>query len=227
MELFSSVCVKLIPKITENGTNSDQSENKENQPQLTNGNSDKGGNASEDEIEHINNGNDFEIEDIGTFDEPEKSKATEKTPKSNEKSSKSSEKVVDSESEEEVEIVKDSPSEAFWFLEDGVVKSSKDVPDHFKNDEGTGPKLDCSVGGLYYKIYADSHERRMAASIVIKPAHITHRKLHLQEENRNFPDTVSYMAAVKDTYLEKMLNTNPDLSIQTFCNQVHTQIIQN
>ena len=43
----------------------------------------------------------------------------------------------------------------------------------------------------------------MAASIVIKPAHITHRKLHLQEENRNFPDTVSYMAAVKDTYLEK------------------------
>ena len=89
-----------------------------------------------------------------------------------------------------------------------------------KNDEGTGPKLDCSVGGLYYKIYADSHERRMAASIVIKPAHITHRKLHLQEENRNFPDTVSYMAAVKDTYLEKMLNTNPELSIQTFCNQV-------
>lgn len=60
----------------------------------------------------------------------------------------------------------------------------------------------------------------MAASIVIKPAHITHRKLHLQEENRNFPDTVSYMAAVKDTYLEKMLNTNPELSIQTFCNQV-------
>ena len=90
----------------------------------------------------------------------------------------------------------------------------------YKNDEGTGPKLDCSVGGLYYKIYADSHERRMAASIVIKPAHITHRKLHLQEENRNFPDTVSYMAAVKDTYLEKMLNTNPELSIQTFCNQV-------
>ena len=42
LELFSSVCVKLIPKITENGTNSDQSENKENQPQLTNGNSDKG-----------------------------------------------------------------------------------------------------------------------------------------------------------------------------------------
>ena len=41
LELFSSVCVKLIPKITENGTNSDQSENKENQPQLTNGNSDK------------------------------------------------------------------------------------------------------------------------------------------------------------------------------------------
>ena len=61
----------------------------------------------------------------------------------------------------------------------------------------------------------------MAASIVIKPAHITHRKLHLQEENRNFPDTVSYMAAVKDTYLEKMLNTNPELSIQTFCNQVY------
>ena len=28
------------------------------------------------------------------------------------------------------------------------------------------------------------------------------------------------MAAVKDTYLEKMLNTNPELSIQTFCNQV-------
>ena len=97
---------------------------------------------------------------------------------------------------------------------------SNPIYSHFKNDEGTGPKLDCSVGGLYYKIYADSHERRMAASIVIKPAHITHRKLHLQEENRNFPDTVSYMAAVKDTYLEKMLNTNPDLSIQTFCNQV-------
>ena len=170
LELFSSVCVKLIPKITENGTNSDQSENKENQPQLTNGNTDKvrvpkfiswnfdpkfrflpgfrgpftfwtrnkAGNASEDEIEHINNGNDFEIEDIGTFDEPEKSKPTEKTTekstsqKSSEKSTSKSSEKVDSESEEEVEIVKDSPSEAFWFLEDGVVKSSKDVPTHFK-----------------------------------------------------------------------------------------------
>ena len=94
----------------------------------------KAGNASEDEIEHINNGNDFEIEDIGTFDEPEKSKPTEKTTsqKSTEKSTSKSSEKVDSESEEEVEIVKDSPSEAFWFLEDGVVKSSKDVPTHFK-----------------------------------------------------------------------------------------------
>ena len=98
----------------------------------------KAGNASEDEIEHINNGNDFEIEDIGTFDEPEKSKPTEKTSekstsqKSTEKSTSKSSEKVDSESEEEVEIVKDSPSEAFWFLEDGVVKSSKDVPTHFK-----------------------------------------------------------------------------------------------
>ena len=90
-------------------------------------NSKKGGNASEDEIEHINNGNDFEIEDIGTFDEPEKSKPSEKSKSTEKSTSKSSEKV-DSESDEEVEIVKDSPSEAFWFLEDGIVKSSKDVP---------------------------------------------------------------------------------------------------
>ena len=33
-------------------------------------------------------------------------------------------------------------------------------------------KLDCSVGGLYYKIYAEAHERRMAANVLIKPAHI-------------------------------------------------------
>ena len=90
-------------------------------------NSKIGGNASEDEIEHINNGNDFEIEDIGTFDEPEKSKPSEKSKSTEKSTSKSSEKV-DSESDEEVEIVKDSPSEAFWFLEDGIVKSSKDVP---------------------------------------------------------------------------------------------------
>ena len=91
-------------------------------------NSKKAGNASEDEIEHINNGNDFEIEDIGTFDEPEKtSKPSEKSKSAEKSTSKSSEKV-DSESDEEVEIVKDSPSEAFWFLEDGIVKSSKDVP---------------------------------------------------------------------------------------------------
>lgn len=209
LELFSSVLVKIIPKITENGN----SENKENEPELTNGKEDALDDR-EDEIEHINNGNDFEIEDIGTFDEP----APERPEKAPEK--KKVEEKPDSESEEEIELIKDRETvEAFWYLEDGIVKSAKEVPSHFKNDDGSGPKLDCSVGGLYYKIYADNHERRMAASIVIKPAHITHRKLHLQEENRNFPDTVSYMAAVKDTYLEKMLNSNSELSIQTFCNQ--------
>ena len=46
----------------------------------------------------------------------------------------------------------DITNELFWFLENGTVKSAKDVPAHFRNDEGTGPKLDCSVGGSYFLI---------------------------------------------------------------------------
>ena len=63
---------------------------------------------------------------------PKKTSEKSTSQKSTEKSTSKSSEKVDSESEEEVEIVKDSPSEAFWFLEDGVVKSSKDVPTHFK-----------------------------------------------------------------------------------------------
>ena len=59
----------------------------------------------------------------------------------------------------------------------------------------------------------------MAALVVIKPANIIHRKLYLSEENRNYADVVSFMAAVKETYIEKMINASPTLSVQTFCSQ--------
>ena len=87
--------------------------------------------------------------------------------------------------------------EAFWYLENGLVKSSKEVPPHFQQSTSNSPQLDCSVGGLYYKIYAEGHERRMAAQIAIKPSYITHRRLYLAEEGRNYPDAVQFMAAVK------------------------------
>jgi len=74
--------------------------------------------------------------------------------------------------------------EAFWYLENGAVKASKEVPKHFQQEESTSPQLDCSVGGLYYKIYAEGHERRMAARVIIKPSYITHRRLYLAEEGR-------------------------------------------
>jgi hypothetical protein len=93
------------------------------------------------------------------------------------------------------------------------------VPTQFKSRDGNSPQLDCSVGGLYYKIYAEGHERRMAAQVVIKPSYITHRRLYLAEEARNYPDPAQFMAAVKETYLEKMINENEDLSFQNFCGQ--------
>ena len=113
----------------------------------------------------------------------------------------------------------ESKLEAFWYLESGVVQASKEVPVHFQQRDSPSPQLDCSVGGLYYKIYAEGHERRMAAQVVIKPSYITHRRLYLAEEGRNYPDPVQFMAAVKDAYLEKMINTNEEISFQSFCGQ--------
>ena len=47
-----------------------------------------------------------------------------------------------SESSSEVELVDEVKNvELFWFLENGKVKSSKDVPASFKNDDGSGPKV--------------------------------------------------------------------------------------
>ena len=85
-------------------------------------------------------------------------------------------------------MIPSDSNECFWFLENGKINSAKEVPQHFQNSDGSGPKLDCSVGGLYYKIFAESHERRMAANVVTKPAHIVHRKLYLTAENKNYPD---------------------------------------
>ena len=48
-----------------------------------------------------------------------------------------------SESSSEVELVDEVKTQAvelFWFLENGKVKSTKDVPATFKNSDGSGPK---------------------------------------------------------------------------------------
>ena len=130
--------------------------------------------------------------------------------------------------------------EMFWYLENGIVKSSKDVPPQFQQPGNPSPQLDCSVGGLYYKIYAEGvfkffsarspwsfkfrknllgHERNMASQVVIKPAFIGHRRLYLAEEGRNYPDPQQFMLAAKEAYLEKMVNQNEELSFQSFCSQ--------
>ena len=132
---------------------------------------------TEEEIEEIDNG--FEIEDVGTDDEKEKKKDEE-----------NGETKSTSDTSDEVELVDEikgqQQNELFWFLENGKTHSAARVPAQFQNPDGTGPKLDCSVGGLYYKIFAESHERRMAANVTTKPAHIVHRKQGIGKQSNFF-----------------------------------------
>lgn len=224
LEISNSILIQLV-----NTSNTENGENKENEPILENGvtaTDDEPENIENTEIEissveHQNFGTNFEIEEITTMDTVQSTidqspqKELEKSP-----TKKPIDNGLDSADDTEIQIL-DKPEtiEAFWYLEHGLVQVSKDVPTQFKSRDGNSPQLDCSVGGLYYKIYAEGHERRMAAQVVIKPSYITHRRLYLAEEARNYPDPAQFMAAVKETYLEKMINENEDLSFQNFCGQ--------
>ena len=65
--------------------------------------------------------------------------------------------IVDDDEDDDLEILdkNENKLEMFWYLEKGVVKSAKDVPVQFQQPGNPSPQLDCSVGGLYYKIYAE------------------------------------------------------------------------
>lgn len=222
LNLTNVILVQLVEKPQDP---EDDDDNKENEPLLENGDN---GEIEEidntevtpvlvdtefeiDGITSIDEDNDFVIDNIGT-DETEKPVSPETLNHSSQP-----ENVDDSDDLEIVERT-EAPVETFWYLEKSFVISSKVIPLSYRSPiDSNAPNLDLSVGGLFYKIYAEAQERRLASQVTIKPGFINHRRLYMAQERRNYPDPLSFMHATKEAYLEKMINSSIDLSWHTFC----------
>jgi hypothetical protein len=142
-----------------------------------------------------------------------------------------------------VEVVSDRPPpeiDTFWCLENCKISGLKSVPPSFQSRNNPGsPNVDFSVGGLYYKIYAAIQERRHASNLIIRPTFISHKRLYLAIEQKNYSNTSAFMEAAKEAYLDKMVEEDINMSASTFCRecfrvfstpfdlQVHKELVHN